>query len=467
VNDFQQVFSMKSRHDGTAVDVLPPNKQGGGTPFDDLGLAVSSREPLSHHTWLGIGGEVEIPATQINDGFFSFDLDFGSVYADGKRWLEVVVDGTTLSPRQAIMPTPVALYALSGNAGPQGDKGDTGEAGPKGDKGDAGAAGADGAAGAKGDKGDTGATGAAGAAGAPGLKGDKGDAGEAGPKGDKGDAGTNGVDGAPGLKGDKGDVGEAGPKGDKGDAGTNGVDGAPGLNGANGVDGQAGPKGDKGDAGTNGVDGAPGLKGDTGATGAAGAQGIPGLKGDKGDTGAAGAQGIPGLKGDTGATGATGAKGDTGAQGIQGVKGDTGATGAAGTSGAIGAKGAVISTSVSTTSTSYTDLSNSSGPFVSVTVPASGTVLVTVTGGIQSNYNGEMGYMGFAISGASTASASDARSLRWTGRNETETFQASATFYVTGLTAGTTNFTAKYRTESGGTHNSTFSNRNIIVIPVP
>ena len=27
------------------------------TPFDDLGLAVSCREPLSHHTWLGIGGE--------------------------------------------------------------------------------------------------------------------------------------------------------------------------------------------------------------------------------------------------------------------------------------------------------------------------------------------------------------------------------------------------------------------------
>jgi UDP-N-acetylmuramate dehydrogenase len=27
------------------------------TPFDDLGLAVSCREPLLHHTWLGIGGE--------------------------------------------------------------------------------------------------------------------------------------------------------------------------------------------------------------------------------------------------------------------------------------------------------------------------------------------------------------------------------------------------------------------------
>jgi len=28
----------------------------GGTPFDDLGVAVSCGEPLAHHTWLGTGG---------------------------------------------------------------------------------------------------------------------------------------------------------------------------------------------------------------------------------------------------------------------------------------------------------------------------------------------------------------------------------------------------------------------------
>ncbi|NBW87628.1 MAG: FAD-binding protein [Planctomycetia bacterium] len=27
-----------------------------GTPFDDLGVAVSCGEPLAHHTWLGTGG---------------------------------------------------------------------------------------------------------------------------------------------------------------------------------------------------------------------------------------------------------------------------------------------------------------------------------------------------------------------------------------------------------------------------
>lgn len=34
----------------------PPNAPAGGSPFDDLGIAVSVSEPLAHHTWLGVGG---------------------------------------------------------------------------------------------------------------------------------------------------------------------------------------------------------------------------------------------------------------------------------------------------------------------------------------------------------------------------------------------------------------------------
>jgi UDP-N-acetylmuramate dehydrogenase len=42
---------MTTRSDSPAAgDAVP-------TPFDDLGVAVSRGEPLSHHTWLGIGGE--------------------------------------------------------------------------------------------------------------------------------------------------------------------------------------------------------------------------------------------------------------------------------------------------------------------------------------------------------------------------------------------------------------------------
>jgi UDP-N-acetylmuramate dehydrogenase len=48
----------KSRHDGSLEQVAAPSgAASGATPFDDLGVAVGCREPLSRHTWLGIGGE--------------------------------------------------------------------------------------------------------------------------------------------------------------------------------------------------------------------------------------------------------------------------------------------------------------------------------------------------------------------------------------------------------------------------
>lgn len=59
-----------------------------------------------------ISREVFIPGAQIEDGFFSVDLDFGPVYGGTKQWLEVQVNATTLFPRQALMPTPTALFAL-------------------------------------------------------------------------------------------------------------------------------------------------------------------------------------------------------------------------------------------------------------------------------------------------------------------------------------------------------------------
>ena len=44
-----------------------------------------------------------------------------------------------------------------------------------------------------------------------------------------------------------------------------------------------------------------------------------------------------------------------------------------------------------------------------------------------------------------------------------QTVQGSATFYVSGLTAGSNTFTAKYR---GTVGTATFSNRSITVIPL-
>jgi len=49
---------MKSRNNGPLEQVAAgAGKPVGDTPFDDLGVAVATREPLSRHTWLGIGGE--------------------------------------------------------------------------------------------------------------------------------------------------------------------------------------------------------------------------------------------------------------------------------------------------------------------------------------------------------------------------------------------------------------------------
>jgi hypothetical protein len=104
---------------------------------------------------------------------------------------------------------------------------------------------------------------------------------------------------------------------------------------------------------------------------------------------------------------------------------------------------------------------------VTVTVPASGKVLVTVTAELSNSASAAHTYMGFAVSGATTVAASDAQALSFTNQSNASgmTFQASATYRVTGLTAGSNTFTAKYKVSAAST--GTYVNRNIIVIPLP
>jgi trimeric autotransporter adhesin len=50
----------------------------------------------------------------VTDGLFQVELDFGSGVFDGsERWLEVIVDGQELTPRQRITAAPVAIHALN------------------------------------------------------------------------------------------------------------------------------------------------------------------------------------------------------------------------------------------------------------------------------------------------------------------------------------------------------------------
>jgi hypothetical protein len=126
-----------------------------------------------------------------------------------------------------------------------------------------------------------------------------------------------------------------------------------------------------------------------------------------------------------------------------------------------------VATSQTTTSTTYTDLTTA-GPAVSVTIPASGKALVILTGQLSNNGSGDQAFMGYAVSGVTTVAAADSRALMMRNYGGSTTpfisVQASATYLVSGLNAGSNTFTAKYRVDSS---TGTFVNRNIIVIPLP
>lgn len=116
-----------------------------------------------------------LDAVSVQDGLFQVELDFGEgAFADSPRFLEITVNGTALSPRQAVLATPLALFALSGNPGPAGPAGPQGEAGPPGPQGETGPQGPQGEAGPQGPQGE---------AGPQGEVGPQGEAGPAGPVG--------------------------------------------------------------------------------------------------------------------------------------------------------------------------------------------------------------------------------------------------------------------------------------------
>ena len=121
---------------------------------------------------------------------------------------------------------------------------------------------------------------------------------------------------------------------------------------------------------------------------------------------------------------------------------------------------ATVTTSQSLTDTSYSDLATS-GPAVTLTTGTKALVIVTCS----YNSTNSGGFMGYGVSGATTLAAADVRAGRWNQTaNTAETLDRySMAFIVTGLTAGSNTFTAKYRCSVfGGT--GTWFDRQISVI---
>ena len=97
---------------GTAFTYQGQLKQT-GVPLDgaadfEFTLWDDAISPDPNHL---VGGPL-LRTEQVTNGLFTVALDFGQgVFTGDARWLEITVNGTTLSPRQPIKPTPQALYA--------------------------------------------------------------------------------------------------------------------------------------------------------------------------------------------------------------------------------------------------------------------------------------------------------------------------------------------------------------------
>lgn len=122
---------------------------------------------------------------------------------------------------------------------------------------------------------------------------------------------------------------------------------------------------------------------------------------------------------------------------------------------------ASVSTFESTTSTTPIDLTTA-GPAPSVTVGASGKLLVVVQAWIRNSTVGAQAYMGFTLSGANTLAAHLDRVAAW-DQDSADYLNLPGVFLLTGLAAGSTTVTAKYWVEAG---TGTFGRRIVTAIPL-
>ena len=129
---------------------------------------------------------------------------------------------------------------------------------------------------------------------------------------------------------------------------------------------------------------------------------------------------------------------------------------------ALGLQSSEVTANESTTSTSYVALTTAQA--VTVTVPASGIVLLNFSCYARNTTGGAVMYAGCEISGANTVSLGGFQSTSNEGALLSASF-TSLTFsrLITGLTPGSTTFTMKFGVSAG---TGSFSGRRLSVIPL-
>jgi hypothetical protein len=139
--------------------------------------------------------------------------------------------------------------------------------------------------------------------------------------------------------------------------------------------------------------------------------------------------------------------------------------GPTGPAGSGGIQAATVGGQLSLNSLTYGD-TNPSGPSVSVTVPASGMVVVTLSAELWAGVGGD-GCMSVSSSGGSgNFSAADSRALCLAGGSQNAAVMAaSRTMLLTGLSAGQHTFTAVFRKRRSAPFFNV-TDPEIIVMPV-
>ncbi len=130
-----------------------------------------------------------------------------------------------------------------------------------------------------------------------------------------------------------------------------------------------------------------------------------------------------------------------------------------GSSGSVTANAANVLTDETRAVASYGDLATV-GPAVTLTTGT--TAIVWLSCYMFRSGTAGSGRMSFAVSGATTIAASDNSASIQTSALSNSIFQTASVWLVTGLTAGSNTFTAKYFAESGVTWH--FVNRGIAVL---
>ena len=122
---------------------------------------------------------------------------------------------------------------------------------------------------------------------------------------------------------------------------------------------------------------------------------------------------------------------------------------------------AQVLTAESTSTVTFTDLTTA-GPSVTATTGTS--ALVIITAAIEADTAGEGGFVGVAISGASTVAAGDNDALYFAS-HAAATSQRGSLVIFSSLTAGSNTFKLRYRASGAGAITATFRRRTITVIP--